>query len=129
MGGSGLGKEMEQLLTQVGLRSQPLTVSDRQRLGELVAQAQIGRVLDAQAVTRRLQGHDPGALSSVRKLIGVAHRQAVPDFAFDLLGPAGATACAASDLLLQNRCLSIAGGTTQILRTTVAERILGLPRS
>lgn len=29
---------------------------------------------------------------------------------------------------LMTRCLSIAGGTTQILRTAAAERLLGLPR-
>jgi hypothetical protein len=30
--------------------------------------------------------------------------------------------------LLNTRCLSIAGGTTQILRNIAGERILGLPR-
>ena len=30
--------------------------------------------------------------------------------------------------LLNTRCLSIAGGTTQVLRNVAGERILGLPR-
>jgi alkylation response protein AidB-like acyl-CoA dehydrogenase len=33
-----------------------------------------------------------------------------------------------ADEFLMNRCLSIAGGTTQILATAAAERLLGLPR-
>ncbi|GAC47999.1 acyl-CoA dehydrogenase [Gordonia aichiensis] len=128
MGGSGLGKEMDALLAQIGSMERELTDDELRRLGELVADAHVGRVLDALAVTRRLAGHDPGAVSSVRKLIGVAHRQSVPEFGLDLLGVDGVAAGEASEQLLQNRCLSIAGGTTQILRTAAAERILGLPR-
>lgn len=128
MGGSGLGKEMDALLAQIGSMERELTDDELRRLGELVADAHVGRVLDALAVARRLAGHDPGAVSSVRKLIGVAHRQSVPEFGLDLLGVDGVAAGEASGQLLQNRCLSIAGGTTQILRTAAAERILGLPR-
>ena len=128
MGGSGLGKEMDSLLRQAEAMARELTPDELAGLGHLVAEAHTGRVIDARAVTRRLEGHDPGALSSVRKLIGVQHRQSVPEFAFDLLGVDGVAASDASDALLQNRCLSIAGGTTQILRTAAAERILGLPR-
>ncbi|MGW0039486.1 acyl-CoA dehydrogenase family protein [Gordonia sp. NPDC003376] len=129
MGGSGLGKEMDALLAQISELGRELTDAELAALGRLVADAHIGRVLDARAVTRRLAGHDPGALSSVRKLIGVAHRQSVPDFALDMLGVNGLTGGPVSELVLQNRCLSIAGGTTQILRTAAAEHILGLPRS
>ena len=128
MGGSGLGKEMDALLGQIDSLGRELSAGELARLGELVADAHVGRVLDALAVSRRLAGHDPGAVSSVRKLIGVAHRQSVPEFGLDLLGVDGVGAGDASDQLLQNRCLSIAGGTTQILRTAAAERILGLPR-
>lgn len=128
MGGSGLGKEMEALLAQLADSPREPTPADLADLGAMVADAHVGRVLDARAVTERLAGHDPGALSSIRKLIGVEHRQAVPELALRLLGVEGLAASEASDLLLQNRCLSIAGGTTQILRTAAAERILGLPR-
>ncbi|GAA1481196.1 acyl-CoA dehydrogenase [Gordonia sinesedis] len=129
MGGTGLGKEMDTLLREVAQLTAEPTTAQIERLGTLVADAHLGRVLDARAVTQRLAGHDPGALSSVRKLIGVAHRQSVPDLALELLGPDALAAGEAADLVLQNRCLSIAGGTTQILRTAAAERILGLPRA
>ena len=69
-----------------------------------------------------------GAHPAIRKLIGVAHRQAVAETALDLLGPAGAAEGEASQEFLLTRCLSIAGGTTQILLNQVGERVLGLPR-
>jgi alkylation response protein AidB-like acyl-CoA dehydrogenase len=65
---------------------------------------------------------------AIRKLIGTGHRQAVAETALDLLGPDGAAESEASQEFLLTRCLSIAGGTTQILLNQVAERVLGLPR-
>ena len=128
MGGAGLGKEVDALLRQLDAAGTELSERDADRLGGLIADAHIGRVLDARALIQRLSGTDPGATSSVRKLIGVVHRQAVPEFALDLLGPDALESSEASELFLLNRCLSIAGGTTQILRSAAAERILGLPR-
>ena len=68
----------------------------------------------------------------MRKLVGVAHRQAVAEAALVLCGPDGAASDgAAADAVhefLLTRCLSIAGGTSQILLSLVAERALGLPR-
>ncbi|HCU51245.1 MAG TPA: hypothetical protein DGG94_15860, partial [Micromonosporaceae bacterium] len=68
----------------------------------------------------------------VRKLVGVSHRQAVAEAALELCGADGAavderTAEPIHQFLL-TRCLSIAGGTTQILLSLVGERVLGLPR-
>ena len=69
-----------------------------------------------------------GAHPAIRKLLGTEHRQAAAETALDLLGPDGAAETEASQEFLLTRCLSIAGGTTQILLTQVAERVLGLPR-
>ena len=66
--------------------------------------------------------------SRAQQLLGTAHRQAVAETALELLGPDGAAETEASQEFLLTRCLSIAGGTTQILLTQVAERVLGLPR-
>jgi 3-oxochol-4-en-24-oyl-CoA dehydrogenase len=69
---------------------------------------------------------------AIRKLIGTEHRQAVAETALELLGPSGAAdAGPAEDAIyefLLTRCLSIAGGTTQILLSQVGERVLGLPK-
>ena len=69
-----------------------------------------------------------GAHPAIRKLIGTGHRQAVAETVLELLGPDGAAEGEASYEFLLTRCLSIAGGTTQILLNQVAERVLGLPR-
>jgi 3-oxochol-4-en-24-oyl-CoA dehydrogenase len=70
--------------------------------------------------------HAPGI--AIRKLLGTAHRQEAAETALELLGPDGGAETEASQEFLLTRCLSIAGGTTQILLTQVAERVLGLPR-
>jgi len=81
---------------------------------------------------RSLAGQGPGPESSVRKLVGVRQRQDSSELALEILGEqavlGGATAQAAWHEALTTRCLSIAGGTTQVLRNVAAERILGLPR-
>jgi alkylation response protein AidB-like acyl-CoA dehydrogenase len=123
-GGSSLGEAVEALLSRAE--------GPDERLGALVAQGLSVSLLDLRATLRQLDGQDPGAESSVRKLIGVAHRQDVAETALDLAGPEGAADDGAQVPLvhefLLSRCHSIAGGTTQILRTLAGERILGLPR-
>jgi 3-oxochol-4-en-24-oyl-CoA dehydrogenase len=117
-GGSGLGEAVEALLERV---SDPDPVV-AQRLGAQVCQGLAVSLVDLRATLRRLDGQDPGAESSLRKLIGVRHRQDVAELAFELLGDE-----ALYEFLL-SRCLSIAGGTTQVLLNVIGERILGLPR-
>ena len=66
------------------------------------------------------------------KLVGVRSRQESAELVVELLGDrAGARRRRPSRRLheqLMTRCLSIAGGTTQVLRNVAGERILGLPR-
>jgi 3-oxochol-4-en-24-oyl-CoA dehydrogenase len=89
-------------------------------------------VVDDRLVRTAARGAEAGQTSAVRKLLGVAHRQAVAETALALAGLQGAAAdgraAEAVDRFLLTRCLSIAGGTTQILLSLVAERVLGLPR-
>jgi 3-oxochol-4-en-24-oyl-CoA dehydrogenase len=69
-----------------------------------------------------------GVHPAVRKLLGVEDRQAEAERALTALGADGAVASPESFEFLLTRCLSIAGGTTQVLLNQVAERVLGLPR-
>jgi 3-oxochol-4-en-24-oyl-CoA dehydrogenase len=131
-GGSSLGSSVERLLAQAaesGAAADPVV---RDRLGHLVAQGHAVSMLGLRATLRSLRGEGPGPESSVQKLVGVEHRQAVAETALELLGPGGAvvddrTAPVVHEMLV-SRCLSIAGGTTQVLRNLVGERVLGLPR-
>ena len=69
-----------------------------------------------------------GVHPAVRKLLGVEKRQAEAEEALKALGANGALATPEAEEFLLTRCLSIAGGTTQILLNQVAERVLGLPK-
>ena len=134
--GSSVGAAVEGLLALCrALDPEPDPVV-LDRVGALIAEGMAVSLLDRQAVLAQLRGDDQGPLAAVRKLVGVRHRQEVAETALELSGPAGAVAAEAgggeedavlSEFLL-TRCLSIAGGTTQILLSLVAERLLGLPR-
>ena len=129
-GSSSLGEALEALVAVV--RSGRGGETGPDELGRLVVEAAGCAALDLRAVVRSLGGQDPGPESSVRKLIGVHHRQAVAELAQEMLGADGAvgddTVGSVQYEFLLSRCLSIAGGTTQVLRNVAAERLLGLPR-
>jgi len=130
--GSALGGPVEGLIDAIrsaGLAGDPGT---RDQLGALVADGLAVSLMDLRSTLAQLRGEDGGHQAAVRKLVGVVHRQLVAEAALTLCGPGGAAAdgaaAAAVHEFLLTRCLSIAGGTTQILLSMVAERVLGLPR-
>ena len=123
--GSSVGAAAEQLLELAAASGAVADPVVRQRLGGLVAEGMAVSLLDLQAVMAARTGGDSGSLAAVRKLVGVSHRQAAAEAALELAGTADATAV---QNFLLTRCLSIAGGTTQILLSLVGERLLGLPR-
>jgi alkylation response protein AidB-like acyl-CoA dehydrogenase len=102
------------------------------RLGGLVADAHAIAVLGMRTTLRALGGGQPGPEASVRKLAGVTHEQAVQEAGLALLGPAAAitegAGAAWAGGFLGDRALSIAGGTSEIQRNVIAERLLGLPK-
>jgi alkylation response protein AidB-like acyl-CoA dehydrogenase len=106
--------------------------ADRAALGRLVADEYVLAVIDLRTALSSLDGLDPGAGGSIRKLVSAPHAQRVAEFALELCGPDGAVyegpGREAGHAFLMSRCLTIAGGTTQVQLNVVAERILGLPR-
>ena len=83
----------------------------------------------------RRQGGVPGADGSIEKLYHSEHRQRVQELLIDMGGedavayPPGDTWPERSEwAFLRTRTRTIAGGTSEIHRDKIAERMLGLPR-
>ncbi len=135
MASARLGKSVERA---VDLAAAGLGPVESTKVGHAVALATVCGLLTVRTTLRAIGGHGPGAESSVAKLLGVRSRQTSSALVVELQGDAvAATGSIARDAggleadvweMLNTRCLSIAGGTTQILRNVVGERILGLPR-
>jgi alkylation response protein AidB-like acyl-CoA dehydrogenase len=130
--GSTMGRTVEDLVAVVnglGLQEDPV-VNDR--IGQFVCEGQVLVLLGVRATLRQLSGIDPGAVSSVRKLAAMHHTQYAREYALELLGPTGAIeegiGAGVGMGFLMTRQLTIAGGTSQVLRNVIGERILGLPR-
>ena len=124
--GTALGNPMEQMLRDLAGRQPDPAVT--YRLGRLLLAAQVGSLLDHRIAQLAVGGRDTSAEASARKLIGVRYRQALEEFRMDRSHGAGLVLNPAVESFLNTRCLSIAGGTEQILLTMAGERLLGLPR-
>ncbi|MEU9419122.1 acyl-CoA dehydrogenase family protein [Streptomyces sp. NPDC048272] len=113
-------------------RSAALDGSYRARIGALTAEAHALACIGLRTTLQQVSGLEPGAGASVRKLVQTPHQQKTAELALELLGPAGAVREGVGERavhgMLMSRCLTIAGGTTQVQLNVVAERILGLPR-
>ncbi|RAV03898.1 acyl-CoA dehydrogenase [Mycolicibacter senuensis] len=98
--------------------------------GALLIEAYALAALNLRQAARAVFDTGPGIEGNIAKLFGAEHAQRVAELALRIAGPAvltGAEAKIPHDYLF-SRCLTIAGGTSEILRNLVAERILGLPR-
>ena len=124
--GTALGNPMEEMLRNFSQRQLDPALTDR--LGELLLAAQVGSLLDHRIAQLAVGGRDTSAEASARKLIGVRYRQSLEEFRMELSPGAGVVINDAVQMFLNTRCLSIAGGTEQILLTMAGERLLGLPR-
>ncbi len=112
------------------------------RVGRHIARTHMMGVLNQRSAYRAVagagagagdgQGHGPGPEGNITKLLlsEIGHETAA--IMAELAGPDGAflegKGATAAMLVLMNRAMSIAGGTSEIKRNQIAERILGLPR-
>jgi alkylation response protein AidB-like acyl-CoA dehydrogenase len=130
-GTSAFGDALEQALSLAPEAARDAATLDA--LGRLLVDAQSLAQMRQRSVLRSVFGLEPGPEASLAKLLGAEHDQRVADFGLTLLGPFGATAAEGpaatfARQVLHTLCLTIAGGTSEVQRNVIGERLLGLPR-
>jgi alkylation response protein AidB-like acyl-CoA dehydrogenase len=107
----------------------------RQRVVQAYIEDRLVSLTNQRAAARRKVGQAPGPEASITKLFFSEHTQRLQNLALDLEGPA-AQAWVDGDRWIKNsvwsflrvRSKTIAGGTSEVQRNILAERVLGLPR-
>jgi alkylation response protein AidB-like acyl-CoA dehydrogenase len=134
--GSGRGSlpvgEME-LLKQYKEAGSPESL--REPVALVVARMRACAAMNARRVARAMAGSEPGPEGSLTKLVTSEAAQEAAALRADLcelgevaLAIPGTPGGSAAYLLLRSRSITIAGGTAEITRNQVAERMLGMPR-
>jgi alkylation response protein AidB-like acyl-CoA dehydrogenase len=118
--------ELGELLRARGRAADP---SLRQRYAARVIDVEIMRLHNCRTMTRLARGELPGAESSIVKLFWADLTQELTALALEALGPDAQLGGRWQQRMLWSRCASIAGGTNEIQRNIIAQRVLGLPRA
>lgn len=130
-GGSGaIGVGADDLIKLLDNASPTVSARWEHRVGEVIAELHALRLLNLRNASRAIAGGDTAAEANVSKLLQAESSQHVSELAIELAGTS-AVAGRTPELTLAYlyaRCLTIAGGTSEIIRNTIAERLLGLPR-
>jgi alkylation response protein AidB-like acyl-CoA dehydrogenase len=110
----------------------------RQRLAHLYIEAEVLRLIRLRTVSARVRGLEPGPEASVRKAISDEHGQHIMAIALELAGSYGLCAdrgpygepdrAGWQYGYLYSRALTIGGGTSEVQRNILGEKVLGLPR-
>ena len=101
-------------------------------MGGILTKEHVLKVLNLRRAQRAVVGAGPGPEGNVTKLVLAEHGHDRTRLQGELVGPSLAFLegddAVAGYSELATRAMSIAGGTSEITRNQIAERILGLPR-
>jgi alkylation response protein AidB-like acyl-CoA dehydrogenase len=119
--------ELIELCRERGVIDDPVV---RQRLAQLYIEAENLRLNALRGLSSQMRTGLPGPEGSLPKWQWSDTNQALTEMAIDVLGEDGALSGTEwSYRFLRARANSIEGGTTEILKNIIAERVLGLPRA
>jgi alkylation response protein AidB-like acyl-CoA dehydrogenase len=99
----------------------------RQKLAATYLDGELLKLISDRALSAELHGRAMGPEGSIAKLLWSETEQHVAELATDILGPDALQGSWARDRVY-SRALTIAGGTTQVNKNILAQRMLGLPR-
>jgi len=130
--GSAPPPDADELLTlakEMGALENPAV---RHQIADWYVQMTGLKYTKARTMTALSRGQTPGPEASIEKLVSASKLQDIGSFGMDVEGAAGVLMDAPHAALFQNAYLyapgfRIAGGTDEILRNIIAERVLGLP--
>jgi alkylation response protein AidB-like acyl-CoA dehydrogenase len=126
--------DVVELVRAHGGTSDPLL---RQRVASLYIESEVLRLIRLRTVSAKVRGLEPGPEASVRKALSDEHGQHVMELAKELAGTYGMLSdkgpYGEPDVMwnygyLYARALTIGGGTSEVQRNILGERVLGLPR-
>jgi alkylation response protein AidB-like acyl-CoA dehydrogenase len=122
---SGLA-ELSELVNERGLSSDPVI---RQRIAKLQIGIEALRLGALRTLTTTMKTGTPGPEGSISKWEWADLNQELTSLATDVLGAGGlASSEEWAHHWLRSQANSIEGGTSDVLKNIVAERVLGLPR-
>ena len=110
-----------------GLASMAKDPVTRQHLAQCYLEGELLKLVSQRAISGELHGRPMGPEGSIAKLVWSETEQHVTDVASEVLGPDALFGPWARDRAY-SRSFTIAGGTTQINKQIIAQRILGMPR-
>lgn len=131
--------DLEQTARKLQKMGQAVTLDPhaRQKIAQAYIECELLKLNNYRALTRLLRGNPPGPEGSLPKLQWAETNQRMQELAVDLQGVYGqlyqGETYAKADAywqygFLRARANSIEGGTSEIQRNIIAERVLGLPK-